>query len=171
MSKIGKIIKLRYRTEDLVNLAESMGISLSLDQVEELAEAIAGGFGSQLDEFVTNMIREFGERIEKQEGVKTQQKEIDILAEFEELLERYDITIPSRDRQGEEGEARLYGSEYYNAEERVLTIIESDCSIEARLKDIIAELDRIIIESDQEEKGLPSTNADFMNAVRKILED
>ena len=37
---------------------------------------------------------------------------IEILDRFEDLLERYDITIPDGDRQGDEGEARIYGMTY-----------------------------------------------------------
>lgn len=36
----------------------------------------------------------------------------DIVGLFEDLLEKFDITIPDDDREGNEGEARLYGQTY-----------------------------------------------------------
>lgn len=46
---------------------------------------------------------------------------------FEGILERYDITIPSEDREGEESEARLFGSEYVEAEDGVTSILYNLC--------------------------------------------
>ena len=40
------------------------------------------------------------------------------------MLERKNITIPSDDREGREEEARLYGSEYYELEDRIVEILE-----------------------------------------------
>ena len=48
----------------------------------------------------------------------------EILESFEELLDEKDITIPSDDRDCEDGEARLYGSEYYELEEKILWLLE-----------------------------------------------
>ena len=45
------------------------------------------------------------------------------IGEFEELLERHDITIPSKDREGREEEARIYGDAYYELEDRIVEIL------------------------------------------------
>lgn len=42
---------------------------------------------------------------------------------FEDLLEKHDITIPSEDRDGHEGEARLYGTEYGELEDEVFDML------------------------------------------------
>ena len=47
---------------------------------------------------------------------------------FEDLLEEYDITIPSDDREGADGEARLYGDVYYDLEARVTEVLAELCA-------------------------------------------
>ena len=42
---------------------------------------------------------------------------------FEDLLAEYDILIPDEDREGEEGEACLYGDAYYATEDRIVEIL------------------------------------------------
>ena len=42
---------------------------------------------------------------------------------FEELLDKYDITIPDEDRTGDESEARLYGTEYGDTEDYITQIL------------------------------------------------
>ena len=54
---------------------------------------------------------------------KERELAINILAEFEELLERNNLTIPDRDREGEETEARIYGITYYNLEDTITELI------------------------------------------------
>ena len=46
-----------------------------------------------------------------------------ILDLFEDLLDEKEIDIPSDDREGDESEARLYGSEYYDMEDKVDTLL------------------------------------------------
>lgn len=48
----------------------------------------------------------------------------EILESFEELLDEKDISIPSDDRDCEDGESRIYGSEYYELEEKILWLLE-----------------------------------------------
>ena len=43
---------------------------------------------------------------------------------FENLLDEKEIDIPSDDREGDESEARLYGSEYYDMESKVNNLLE-----------------------------------------------
>ena len=47
-----------------------------------------------------------------------------ILDLFEDLLEEKEIDIPSDDREGNEGEARLYGCEYANLEDDIVGLLE-----------------------------------------------
>ncbi|MBQ2183857.1 MAG: hypothetical protein II399_04410 [Lachnospiraceae bacterium] len=51
--------------------------------------------------------------------IRVRQLSADICEIFEDYLDETDITIPSYDREGEEGEARLYGTEYYDTEDSV----------------------------------------------------
>jgi len=55
---------------------------------------------------------------------KERELAIEILSEFEELLDMFNITIPDVDREGKEGEARLYGSTYYNLEDKITDLIK-----------------------------------------------
>lgn len=48
---------------------------------------------------------------------------IAILELFEDLLEEKDITIPSDDRDGDEGEARLFGCEYADLEDDIVALL------------------------------------------------
>jgi hypothetical protein len=49
---------------------------------------------------------------------------IEILDEFEELLEAKGIKIPSHDREGREEEACLYCTEYYELEDAVVGVLD-----------------------------------------------
>lgn len=44
----------------------------------------------------------------------------DIIDIFEELLDRLDITLPDKWREGEEDEARIFGDAYYELENRIV---------------------------------------------------
>lgn len=48
---------------------------------------------------------------------------------LEDVLDKHDLTVPSEDREGEEGEARLFGDVYYNLEEDVAHALASLCSM------------------------------------------
>jgi hypothetical protein len=52
---------------------------------------------------------------------------IEILDEFEELLDRKGISIPSADREADgQNEACLYGSEYYEVEDAITDILKEE---------------------------------------------
>ena len=55
---------------------------------------------------------------------RTRDFAISILDLFEDLLDKKEIDIPSEDRTGEEGEARLYGTEYFQLEDDVTKLLE-----------------------------------------------
>ena len=44
----------------------------------------------------------------------------DLIDIFEELLDRLDITIPDKWREGEEDEARIFGDTYYELENKIV---------------------------------------------------
>lgn len=46
-----------------------------------------------------------------------------ICEQFEDLLEKHDITIPDEDREGNEDEARLYGMTYAKLEDTITSIL------------------------------------------------
>lgn len=51
------------------------------------------------------------------------EKAIEIIDEFEDLLAINDIKIPNVDREGNEDEACIYGSDYYSLEESIIEIL------------------------------------------------
>ena len=54
---------------------------------------------------------------------KNRELAIDIIELFEDILEAKGITIPSKDREGKEEEARIYGSEYYELEDQITELL------------------------------------------------
>lgn len=48
-----------------------------------------------------------------------------ILDLFEDLLDEKEINIPSDDREGNDEEARLYGEEYFDLEDKVIGLLKS----------------------------------------------
>ena len=50
---------------------------------------------------------------------------IKIINEFEEMLCRNNIKIPSKEREGNEDEACIYGTEYYELEESIIDILNN----------------------------------------------
>ena len=54
---------------------------------------------------------------------KARRLAIEILDEFEELLEGHGLKIPSPDREGRKEEACIYGSEYYELEDTITDLL------------------------------------------------
>ena len=50
---------------------------------------------------------------------------IKIIDEFEEMLCRNNIKIPSEEREGNKDEACIYGTEYYKLEDSIIDILDS----------------------------------------------
>lgn len=46
-----------------------------------------------------------------------------IIDEFEQVLEKNNITIPDTEREGNEDEARIYGKTYYDLEDNIKNIL------------------------------------------------
>lgn len=64
----------------------------------------------------------------KKETLKVRNTSADICDLFEELLDKYNINIPSKDRTGDETEARLYGESYSDLEDSVTEILSNLCT-------------------------------------------
>ncbi len=73
---------------------------------------------------------------------------IDILDRFEDLLEKYDITIPDGDRQGDEGEARIYGMTYGELMQDITDILDEKLTKKMRM------LEETQAEQEKEAKSL-----------------
>lgn len=54
---------------------------------------------------------------------KERELAISIIDEFEELLDKKNLTIQSDDREGRDEEARIYGSEYYQLEDSITQLL------------------------------------------------
>jgi len=54
---------------------------------------------------------------------KARRVAIEILDEFEEMLDRKGIMVPSEDREGRKEEACIYGTEYYELEDVITDIL------------------------------------------------
>ena len=50
----------------------------------------------------------------------------DIIDIFEELLDRFDITLPDEWREGEENEARIFGDTYYELENKIVERLKKE---------------------------------------------
>lgn len=50
---------------------------------------------------------------------------IKIINEFENILAENNIRIPDKDRKGNEDEACIYGTTYYNLEDTILEILNN----------------------------------------------
>lgn len=61
----------------------------------------------------------------KKEEANNKEIAIKIIDEFEELLAKNDIKIPSKDREGAEDEACIYGTEYYELEDSIIDILNN----------------------------------------------
>jgi hypothetical protein len=57
---------------------------------------------------------------------KARKLAVEIMDCFEELLEEKGIDIPSSDREGECDEARIYGKEYYDLEDKICDLLRDN---------------------------------------------
>ena len=82
-----------------------------------------------LDDYIDNI--KYTKKQKKKKKQEKQLKEseinrkkaIEIIDEFEDLLAINDIKIPNVDREGNEDEACIYGSDYYNLEDSIIEIL------------------------------------------------
>jgi len=58
---------------------------------------------------------------------KTEQEfAAEILEIFEEKLEELNVTLPNSDREGKDDEARIFGSDYYDLEDKVAELLRNN---------------------------------------------
>lgn len=67
----------------------------------------------------------------------------DVCDFLEDLLEKHDLTVPSDDREGVEGEARIYGEIYFDLESNVADVLAEACTIVKENSDIRINADEI----------------------------
>lgn len=85
-------------------------------------------FCEQAGEYVT-VLKEKGEEDLCLHMSENRKKAIEIMEIFEEFLEDKDITIPSDDREGNENEARIFGTEYYQLEDEITQYLDESDTI------------------------------------------
>lgn len=83
--------------------------------------------GEIIYDFANEDIKDYYEYLNRQEEENTMNTTNnlidtadDIIDIFEELLDRLDITIPDKWREGEEYEARIFGDAYYELENKIV---------------------------------------------------
>ena len=84
----------------------------------ETGYEISNSDGEIIYDFAGEGIKDWYEELNKKANlIDTADDIIDI---FEELLDRLDITLPDKWREGEEDEARIFGDAYYELENRIV---------------------------------------------------
>ena len=76
-----------------------------------------------LDDYIDNIKHTKKQKRQSKQLEINKEKAIEIIDEFEDLLVVNDIKIPNADREGNEDEACIYGSDYYNLEESIIEIL------------------------------------------------
>lgn len=105
---------------------------------------------SALKEAMTDFAKEVYQRFYSKENDNVSTKKLhirlisaEICDVFEELLNEYDVTIPSEDREGAESEARIYGEVYSDLETNVTDILATLCEKVKENPDILINIDEI----------------------------
>lgn len=93
----------------------------------ETGYEICDGNGEIIYDFANEDIKDYYEYLNKKEEENTMNTTNnpidtadDIIDIFEELLDRLDITLPDKWREGEEDEARIFGDTYYELESKIV---------------------------------------------------
>lgn len=101
----------------------------------ETGYEICDSDGEIIYDFADEDIKDYYEELNKKEGENTMKNANaaaklnkanltdtadDIIDIFEELLDRLDITLPDKWREGEEDEARIFGDTYYELENKII---------------------------------------------------
>ena len=83
--------------------------------------------GEIIYDFANEDIKDYYEKLNRKEEENTMgttnnmiNTADDIIDIFEELLDRLDITLPDKWREGEEDEARIFGDTYYELENKII---------------------------------------------------
>ena len=107
----------------------------------ETGYEICDSDGEIIYDFADKDIKDYYEELNKKEGENTMKNTNaaaklneanltdtadDIIDIFEELLDRLDITIPDKWREGEEDEARIFGDTYYELENKIVERLKKE---------------------------------------------
>lgn len=89
--------------------------------------------GEIIFDFADEYIKDYYEDLNRQEEKNTMNitnnlidTADDIIDIFEELLDRLDITLPDKWREGEEDEARIFGDTYYELENKIVERLKKE---------------------------------------------
>lgn len=63
--------------------------------------------------------------LKKKKRIDNREKAIKIIEQFENLLSKKNIKIPSEDREDNEDETCIYGTEYYELEDAIVEILDN----------------------------------------------
>ena len=104
------------------------GASWEDEDCYETGYEICDDNGEIIYDFANEDIKDYYEDLNRQEeenAMKNTTNSLtdiadDIIDIFEELLDRLDITIPDKWREGEENEARIFGDAYYELENKIV---------------------------------------------------
>ena len=111
------------------------GASWEDEDCYETGYEICDSDGEIIYDFADEDIKDYYEELNKKEGGNTMKNTNataklnetnltgtadDIIDIFEELLDRLDITLPDKWREGEEDEARIFGDTYYELENKII---------------------------------------------------
>lgn len=93
----------------------------------ETGYEISNSDGKILFEFAPEYLKDYYEDLNRKEEknvMNTNEKltntAADIIDIFEELLDRLDITLPDKWREGEEDEAKIFGDTYFELENKIV---------------------------------------------------
>lgn len=74
---------------------------------------------------ITTIKSWLGNKTKKNQITKNRDIAIKIIDEFEKMLEKYSIKIPSENRKCCEDEACIYGTQYYDLEDTITEILDN----------------------------------------------
>ena len=93
----------------------------------ETGYEICDSDGEIIFDFADEDTKDYYEKLNRKEETNTMNNTnnlidtaADIIDIFEELLDRLDITLPDKWREGEEDEARIFGDTYYELENKIV---------------------------------------------------
>lgn len=75
-----------------------------------------------------------------------------ILEQFENVLDKNDITIPDNERKGDEDESRIYGETYYQLEDTIVDILTE--YVENRILKTVSDNNQIILKEIEEIRSI-----------------
>lgn len=105
---------------------------ISLEDIQdgdcyETGYEISNNNGEIIYDFADEDTKDYYEELNRKEEENTMKVDEnltntadDIIDIFEELLDRLDITLPDKWREGEEDEARIFGDTYYELESKIV---------------------------------------------------